>query len=41
MWIETSARGTSATETAVDDTEACINVSGETLVTDATAAPEV
>jgi hypothetical protein len=41
MWIETSARGTSAIETTVDDTEACINVSAETLVTDAAAAPEV
>jgi hypothetical protein len=41
MRIETSAWGTSAAETAGDDTEADVNVSAETLATDAVAAPEV
>jgi hypothetical protein len=39
--LETSARGTSTAETASDDTNADVNMSTETLTTDAAAAPEV
>jgi hypothetical protein len=41
MRIETSARGISTAKTAGDDTEADVNVSAETLATDAAAAPKV
>jgi hypothetical protein len=41
MQTETSARGTSMAETAGDDTKADIDVSVETLTTDAVAAPKV
>jgi hypothetical protein len=41
MRTETSARGTSAAETAGDDTEADVNMYVKTLAIDAVAAPEV
>jgi tRNA U38,U39,U40 pseudouridine synthase TruA len=41
MQIETSAQGTSTTETVGDKTKADINVFAETLMTDAAVASEV
>jgi hypothetical protein len=41
MLTETSTRGTSVAETIGDETEVDINVSSETLATDAAVAPEV